>query len=120
VKNILFIFKLYLYSLYKQIVTLPFYLKLAMAYLLSIHLLKLKAMLMTGLQERAYELVENISPVCPKSYPGLFWEEFIITIKSGEVIAWSFNCLVCDQTNCPLFGNLNHQHANNNIIKNYA
>lgn len=57
---------------------------------------------MTGLQERAHELVENISTICPKSFPGFFWEEFIITIKHGEVIAWSFNCLTCDQNECPL------------------
>ena len=61
---------------------------------------------MTGLQERAHELLENITPVCPKNFPGLFWEEFIITIKHGEVVAWSFNCLTCEQNDCPLFSNL--------------
>ena len=75
---------------------------------------------MTGLQERAHELVENISPICPKNYPGLFWDEFIITIKSGEVIAWSFNCLICDQLDCPLFSNLEKNQLGKNIIQNYT
>ncbi len=58
---------------------------------------------MTSLQERAYELVENILPICPQSHPGLFWDKFIITVKNSEVIAWAFDCLICEQVNCPLF-----------------
>ncbi len=75
---------------------------------------------MTGLQERAHELVENISPICPKNYQNLFWEEFIITVKSGEVIAWSFNCLTCDQIKCPLFTNSTKTGFVKEKICNYA
>ncbi len=75
---------------------------------------------MTSLHERALKLIENITPICPKNLQNLFWEEFIITIKSEEVIAWSFNCLTCDQKHCPLSTNSNQSGFVKENIRNYA
>lgn len=72
---------------------------------------------MMRLQERAHELIENITPICPNSNPGLFWEDYIVTIKSGEVVYWPFNCLTCDKIDCPYFSNFQKPKSSAQQIK---
>lgn len=56
---------------------------------------------MTNLAARAQELVENVKPACRQNDDGIAWERFIVTVKSKEVVAWSFDCLTCDRSTCP-------------------
>ena len=57
---------------------------------------------MTSLQARAEEMMENVRPICHRNNSEISWEQFIVTIKSCEVVAWSFDCLTCDRVDCQL------------------
>ena len=57
---------------------------------------------MTSLRARAEEMMQNVRPICHRNDSDISWEQFIVTVKSCEVVAWSFDCLTCDRVNCPL------------------
>ena len=56
---------------------------------------------MEFLRARVDELMENVRPLCQVYSNEIFWERYIVTIKSSEVVAWSLDCLLCMRTDCP-------------------
>lgn len=56
---------------------------------------------MEFLRSRVDELMENVYPLCQRYSDEIFWERYIVTIKSSEVVAWSLDCLLCMRTDCP-------------------
>ena len=46
--------------------------------------------------------MEDVKIVCKNCNSSISWDKFIVTIKSNEVVAWSFDCLTCDHSSCPL------------------
>lgn len=57
---------------------------------------------MTSLVARAEEFMEDTKLVCKNSNSSVSWDKFIVTIKKNEVIAWSFDCLTCEHSSCPI------------------
>ncbi len=57
---------------------------------------------MTSLIARAEEFMEDVQIVCKNRNSSISWDKLIVTIKSNEVVAWSFDCLTCDRSSCPL------------------
>ncbi len=54
------------------------------------------------LQERANAFMENVRPFCPFETEPLYFERFIVTVKPNEMVAWPFECLICERSDCPL------------------
>ena len=54
------------------------------------------------LQERANQFMENVQPFCPFEAEPLYFERFIVTVKPNEMVAWPFECLICERKDCPL------------------
>ncbi len=54
------------------------------------------------LQKRAEQFMESVQPFCPFEDKTLYFERFIVTVKSNEMVAWPFECLICDRKDCPL------------------
>lgn len=52
-----------------------------------------------SLTQKAQELLDEVYTTCPLE-GGKITERYIITIKSNEVVCWSFECLICPKTNC--------------------
>lgn len=54
-----------------------------------------------SLQERANQFMKSVKPFCPIQNKNDYFEIFIVTVKQNEVVAWSFECLICTRTDCP-------------------
>ncbi len=54
------------------------------------------------LQERANQFMENVQSVCPFEDQTQYFERFIVTVKPNEMVAWPFECLICERKDCPL------------------
>ncbi|HHM24391.1 MAG TPA: hypothetical protein ENJ23_05040 [Bacteroidetes bacterium] len=56
---------------------------------------------MEFLQSRVNELMQDVRPLCQIHSDEIFWDRYIVTIKSSEVVAWSLDCLLCPHSDCP-------------------